>query len=83
LRAKATLLPGTTAESRLNIGLPLRVIMGDENGKAVLVEQVGELMDLPDFEMALDLTVEQIARLHPQLLSPEKLEALAKELAKV
>jgi hypothetical protein len=39
-------------------------------------------MDSPDFEMALDLTVEQIARLHPQLLTPEKLEAVAKELAK-
>jgi hypothetical protein len=39
-------------------------------------------MDSPDFEMALDLTVEQIARLHPQLLTPEKLEVLAKELAK-
>ncbi len=82
LRANATLLTDGAVGSRLNIGLPLRVIMGDEAGKAVLAGHVGELMDSPDFEMALDLTVEQIARLHPQLLTSEKLEALAKELAK-
>jgi beta-glucosidase len=82
LRAVATLLPGMAIGSRLNIGLPLRVIMGDEIGKTVLTEHFGELMYSPDIEMALDLTVEQIARLLPQILTPEKLEALANDLAK-
>jgi beta-glucosidase len=83
LSAIATLLPPVAAAgSRLNIGLPLRVIMGDEAGKAVLTEHFGELMHSPDLEMALDLTVEQIARLLPQVLTPEKLESLADDLAK-
>jgi hypothetical protein len=56
--------------------------MGDEAGKAVLAKHFGELMHSPDLEMALDLTVEQIARLLPQVLTPEKLESLADDLAK-
>ena len=82
LRADATLLPITAVGSRLHIGLTLRVIMGDETGKAVLTEHFGEWMYSPDLEMALDLTIEQIARLLPQVLTPEKLEALADDLAK-
>lgn len=82
LRATATLLPNTTVRSRLNIGLSLRTIMSDETGKAVLSKHFGELMYSPDLEMALDLTIEQIARLLPQVLTPEKLDALASDLAK-
>jgi beta-glucosidase len=82
LRAVATLLPKDIVGSRLNIGLPLRAILSDETGKAVLTEHFGELMVSPDLEMALDLTVEQIARLLPQILTPEKLIALSNDLAK-
>jgi beta-glucosidase len=82
LRAVATLLPTNAVGSRLNIGLPLRAILSDETGKAVLTEHFGELMFSPDLEMALDLTVEQIARLLPQVLTPEKLLALSNDLAK-
>jgi beta-glucosidase len=82
LRALATLLPVTQSGSRLNTGMSLRVIMGDETGKSVLIEQFGELLYSPDLEMALDLTIEQIARLLPQVLTTEKLEALSIALAK-
>jgi beta-glucosidase len=82
LRATATLLSTAAAGSRLNIGLPLRVILADEVGKKILTKHFGEWVHSHDLEMALDLTIEQIARLVPQVLTSEKLEALAYDLAK-
>ncbi len=62
--------------------MPLRAILDDEAGKTILTKHFGAWMHSPDLAMALDLTVEQIARLVPQVLTPEKLEALADDLAK-
>jgi beta-glucosidase len=82
LRAAATLLSTAAVRSRLNIGLPLRAILDDEVGKTILTRHFGAWVHSPDLAMALDLTVEQIARLVPQVLTPEKLEALADDFAK-
>ncbi len=82
LRTTATLLSKTSTGSRLNIGMSLRAILGDEAGKTIINKHFGELAHSPDMAMGLDLTVEQIARLIPNVLTPEKLEALADDLAK-
>ena len=82
LRATATLLPTAAPGSRLNIGMPLRAILDDEVGRTILSKHFGAWVHSPDLAMALDLTVEQIARLVPQVLTPEELEALNEDLAK-
>jgi beta-glucosidase len=82
LRTAATLLSKAGTGSRLNIGMSLRAILGDEAGKTIINKHFGELAHSPDMAMGLDLTIEQIARLVPNVLTPEKLEALADDLAK-
>ena len=62
--------------------MSLRAILGDEAGKSIIDKHFGELAHSPDMAMGLDLTIEQIARLVPNVLTPEKLEALADDLAK-
>jgi beta-glucosidase len=82
LRATATLLSTITSGSRLNIGMSLRALLNDEAGKTIINKHFGELVHSPDLVIGLDLTVEQIARLVPNVLTQEKLEALAVDLAK-
>lgn len=83
LSASATLLPPAADGTRLNIGMPLRTLLGDNAGKAILTKHFGQMLVTHDLEIVLDHSLEEIATLLPQILALEKLKALADDLAKV
>jgi beta-glucosidase len=66
---------------RLHIGLPLKALLDDEAGKAVLEAQVPELLAESAIAMGMHLSLEQIARFVPQILTPEKLREVDEALA--
>jgi beta-glucosidase len=65
---------------RLHIGLPLQRLLAHEGGRQVLRKHLGELLDHPQAEMALAMSLEQIAFFVPQQLTPEKLRAINNDL---
>jgi beta-glucosidase len=65
---------------RLHVGLPLQVLLAHEGGRQVLRKHLGELLDHPQAEMGLAMSLEQIAVFVPQQLTPEKLRAINNDL---
>jgi alpha-L-rhamnosidase len=66
---------------RLDIGCNVRELMADERAKAILLKHVGEAitsMRVPPW--AGDQTLDAMARMAPQLLTAEKLQAIQAEL---
>lgn len=60
----------------LSLRSPLRELLADPRGEAVLREHLGELLDLPQVKMAMDFSLEQMAPFAPQVLTKEKLAAI-------
>ena len=69
--------------SRLHIGLTIGALVQDEAGKAVLMKFLGPMFDHPQFEMAMGMTLEQIATFAPDALSPTLLKQVDEELRKI
>jgi beta-glucosidase len=83
LKGRAMLAPvATQHESRLHTGLPLSVILDDKAGYAAFAKHFGEGIKAPELQQVLHLTLDQIAALAPNIITPEKLSALAEDLAK-
>ena len=68
---------------RLHIGLPLKVLLDDEAGKAVLEAHIPEVLAESAIAMGMHLSLEQIARFVPQILTPEKLREIDEALGKM
>jgi len=68
--------------ARLHVGLQLRTLLADSSGRAVLEKYLGAHVRNPHIEMALDMTLEQIAPFAADLLTPELLQAINDDLAK-
>jgi len=66
---------------RLHTGLPLRVLLADEKGHAVLARYFKDWLDSPMLEMGMEMTLDQIAGAVPELLTPELLATINEELA--
>ncbi len=73
---------GPKKDARLHIGLPLRALLADPGGRAVLEKHVGAHINNPQIEMALDMSLEQIAPFAADLLTPELLKAINDDLAR-
>ncbi len=71
---------GGQNHSGLNIGSRIGDLLADEYARQVLRKHLGGLVDHPQIEMALDLTLEQIAGFAPELLTKETLAAIASDL---
>jgi beta-glucosidase len=69
--------------ARLHVGLPLKVLLEDPAGKAVLNKYAGEHINNPEIETVWETSLEEIAKLAPGLLTPEMLQAINEDLAKV
>ncbi len=83
LKGKAMLAAAASQhESRLHTGLSLSVILDDKAGYAVFAKHFGEWIKAPELQQVLNFTLEQIAALAPNIITPEKLAELAEELAK-
>jgi len=80
---KGKAVQGLKKEARLHTGLPLRALLADAGGRAVLEKYVGAHINHPQIEMALDMSLEQIAPFAADLLTPELLEAINDDLARV
>ncbi len=83
LKGKSMLAPALTQhESRLHTGLPLSVILDDAQGYAAFAKHFGEWIKAPELQQVLNMTLDQIAALASNVITPEKLSALAEDLAK-
>jgi beta-glucosidase len=69
--------------ARLHTGLPLRLLLCDEAGKAILEKQLPEMWTRSDLSMAMDMALEQIAAFVPHILTEAKLQAINKDLAAI
>ncbi|MCB8984111.1 MAG: glycoside hydrolase family 3 C-terminal domain-containing protein [Ardenticatenaceae bacterium] len=67
--------------SRLHTGLPLQTLLSDPRGTAVLQEYLGDLLNHPEAEMAMSMSLEQIANFAPDVLSRETIAAINQALA--
>ncbi|HEY3311365.1 MAG TPA: glycoside hydrolase family 3 C-terminal domain-containing protein [Anaerolineales bacterium] len=74
--------PPTNKNTRLNTGLKLSVILDDPAGYAAFANHFREWIKAPELQQILDLTIDQIATLAPNIVTPDKLSALAEDLAK-
>jgi beta-glucosidase len=75
--------PVLKKEARLHVGLPLKALLDDAGGKAVLEQHAGAYLGDPQVEMVWGMSLEEIAALAPGLLTPEMLKAINDDLAKV
>lgn len=80
LRETFTLLAGR--ESRLHVGLPLRILLENEAGYAVLKHYFGDMLETPMVQMAREMSLKQISEISPNTLTPETLQAISEDLAK-
>jgi beta-glucosidase len=83
LRGKTLLAaPPMRRDTRLHTGLVLRFILDDPQGYAAFARHFGEWIKAPELQSVLEMTIDQIAAFAPNILTPEKLSALAEDLAK-
>jgi len=82
-RGSVHLIPSRTSRPRLHTGLILRALLNDDQGKAVLSRHFGEWLNNPSLRLGLDMSIDQLASQAPQILTPEKMKALAADLARV
>ena len=81
LRETFTLMPEPRA-SRLHTGMTVRTLLDDPDGRAVLSKHVGGFLLMADMSMAMDMTLEQIARNHPTFVSGPLLAQIGEDLTK-
>lgn len=81
LRGTASLVDQPEARGRLHTGMPVRAILADEHGRAVLTRHFGELLSAAESYGVLDQRLDQLARLAPDVLPPAKLAQIDAELA--
>jgi beta-glucosidase len=83
LRERFSLLPGPRA-SRLHTGLTIGTLLGDPDGRAILVKHIGSLLLMEDvMTMAKNMTLEQVATHHPTFVPASLLTQIGEELEKV
>jgi beta-glucosidase len=83
LTAKTVLAaPPLPHNTRLHTGIPLSEILDDPAGYSAFARNFPEWIKAPDVQHVLHMTIDQIASLAPHIITPEKLSALAQDLAK-
>jgi beta-glucosidase len=79
LRGTVELVVGE-GEGRLHRGLPLRELLANERSHAVLKRHFGEMLNAPALLGVLDQTLEQLAKLAPDILTAEKMDEIEAEM---
>jgi alpha-L-fucosidase len=67
----------------LSIDSKLEELLKNEAAKAILHEHVGAMVDSPQLEMAMGLSLRQVAQFAPNLLTPEVLDEIERELKSI
>jgi beta-glucosidase len=83
IRLKGKVELGSGKAGSLHSGLPLRVLLADEKGRAIIARYFGDWLDSPMIEMGMEMTLDQISGAVPDMLTPELLAQIEKELVKV
>jgi hypothetical protein len=79
----------TPADALLASGAPLSIdsklkeILENDAGKALLQKHVGEMLASPQIEMAMGFSLTQIAPFAPNVLTPEVLEEIDRDLKRI
>jgi alpha-L-fucosidase len=71
------------SRGRLSISSTLKDLLDDGAGRAVLGKHLGEMLASPRINMVAGFSLKQIAQFVPDLLTPEKLNQIAEDLAKL
>jgi len=83
LTAKTVLAaPPLTHDARLHTGITLSAILDDPAGYAAFAKNFPEWIKAPEVQHVLHLTIDEIATLAPNIITPEKLSALAQDLTR-
>ncbi len=80
LNGSVTLNPEPRA-SRLHAGLTIKALLDDPDGRAVLTKYAGGFLLMADMSMAANMSLEQVARNHPNFVPQDLVEKIEKELA--
>jgi beta-glucosidase len=75
--------PEAREDARLHVGLALRTVLDDPEGRVVLQQYLGAFLQGPEVEALLDLSLEQVAGHLPTVLTAESLQKLDEDLAAV
>lgn len=67
----------------LSIDSKIKEILDDEAGRAILQKRIGAVLDAPQIEMAMGLSLQQIARFAPNVLTPEVLDEIDQALRNI
>ena len=70
-------------DARLSVGGNLETILDDERGYAVLEKYFGEMIHSPQLEMAMGMSLLEIAKFVPDRLTREVLEMINTDLAEI
>ena len=83
LTAKTVLAaPPLDHDARLHTGITLSAILDDPAGYAAFAKNFPEWIKAPEVQHVLHLTIDEIATLAPNIITPEKLSALAQDLTR-
>jgi len=72
-----------STEARLNVDCTLQEILDDAGGKAVLEKHLEGLLLAPQFSMAMEFSLTQLATFVPDVLTPQKLEEINADLGRL
>ncbi len=62
---------------------PLQQLVADENAQVVLEQHFPGMLDNPQLQMAMGMSLKQIAPFAPDAMTEEKLQAVAADLARL
>jgi len=58
----------------------LREILDDQAGKTILEKHLGDILQVPQIDMAMGFSLNQLAQFAPDVLTPEKLQEINEDL---
>lgn len=83
IRLKAQVEMLAPGAGRLHSGLTLRAVLNDPQGKAVLKQHLGDMLEMPTLAMVMDMTLADIAEKFAAFLPEGLFENIMRDLSKV
>ena len=80
--APPQILPELDKSARLHVGLTLATLLEDPVGQRVLNKHFGNLINHPQVKQAMEMSLEQIAELAPQMLPRKTLMQINTDLGR-
>ena len=71
----------TAGQSGLHIGMSLQTLLDHAGAREILMEHLGDMLNHPQSNMAMSMSLETVAHFVPHLLTPEKIRTISEALA--